>query len=194
MRPFDRVLPMVLLAGMLLGVAPVSAQDKGQYQVSGGLGISFAPDREGGGVGGSILLERSFLSESWGGARIYAGGLISEADHDTCTVGIRPCSISSQIAVTGAKLRLVVPIPYVGPFFEFGAGLSVGSIESRLGAERGLAAIDERHTGVMFHVPVSLGLSFGSRHQHDLSIDFFSHPGRSHVAGSFSLGIGFVWR
>jgi hypothetical protein len=46
----------------------------------------------------------------------------------------------------------------------------------------------------MVHVPVSLGLAFGSQHQHDLAFDYFVHPGRDHVPAVLSLGIGFESR
>lgn len=177
--------------GLLLVLAPtqLTAQWIGDYQASGGLGVSFSPDRDGGGIGGSLLLERNVGSAAWGGGRVYAGGFLSSATSDLCSTAVEPCSVSSQIAVVGAKVKLLVPIPYVGPFIEVGAGLSIGSLENRIGA-----AFDQVHSGVMVHIPIGLGLAFGSRHQHDLSIDYFAHPGRNHVTGSFSIGVGFAVR
>jgi hypothetical protein len=194
-RPLVAILSTLGL-GLLLALVPtqLTAQWVGDYQASGGLGVSFSPEREGAGVGGSFVLERAVGSAVWGGGRVYAGGFFSNASAHRCPTGIEPCSISSQIAVAGAKARLLAPIPYVGPFIEVGAGLSIGSLENRIGAHGRFSALDDIHSGVMVHIPVSLGLAFGSRHQHDLSLDYFAHPGRNHVTGSFSIGVGFALR
>jgi hypothetical protein len=123
---------------------------------------------------------------------LYAGGFFSSTATNSCASGVEPCSVSSQIAVAGAKIRLLVPIPYVGPFFELGGGLSAGSIETRVGGMGFSQAIDESHTGLMTHVPVSVGIAFGAKYQHDLSFDYFIHRGRHHIAGMLALGFGFV--
>lgn len=153
-RPTVAILSTLGL-GLLLILAPtqLTAQWVGDYQASGGLGVSFSPDREGAGVGGSLIVERAVGSAVWGGGRVYAGGFFSNASPDRCPAGIDPCSVSSQIAVVGAKARLLVPIPYVGPFLELGVGLSAGSLENRIGAHGGYAALDETHSGVMVHIP-----------------------------------------
>jgi hypothetical protein len=91
---------------------------------------------------------------------------------------------------------MMIPIPIVSPFLELGAGLSAGAIQTRYGYfESGSSTtVDEAHSGLLLHVPVTLGLAFGAHRQHDVSFDYFSHPGRDHVAGMLSIGIGFAWR
>jgi len=170
-----------------------SAQEGRHFQVSGGLGISFPGyGRDGFGTGAGVSFESVERWTRWASGRLYVGGFLSSPEKNSCSTGVQPCSVSSRIGVAGAKVRLLVPIPYVGPFFELGAGLSAGSIETRIGGQGGFPAIDESHSGIMFHVPSSVGIAFGAQHQHDISFDYFTHRGPYHVAGTVALGIGFV--
>ena len=188
----------IVVAVSLLTVAVarsdgLAAQTPRAVQVSAGLGVSFSDSgRDGDGTGGGFLIEYVDEWAAWLGGRIYAGGFISGSNTFSC--GVQPCAVSSQIGVAGAKIRVLAPIPYVGPFLELGAGVSGGSIETRIGALGPLPTIDEQHSGLMLHVPVTLGLAFGARRQHDVSFKYFAHPGRDHVAGTVSVGIGFTWR
>ena len=198
--------PLILLllatAAVALSAPQLGAQEGRELQVAGGFAVSFAPDQlvgdgpiQGGeGVGASLVGEYVFAPAGWGGGRLYLGGVFTSAREDSCSGGVDPCSVSSRLAVVGGKVRLLVPIPYVGPFFEVGAGLSVGTIESRLGPFGTLGPVDEDHAGVMFHVPFALGLAFGSRHQHEVSFSYFAHPGRNHLVGSIQVGVGFTHR
>lgn len=163
------------------------------FQVSGGPGISFSGDRrDGEGYGAGILIEAVEKWTGWFSGRLYGGGFLSSADTSSCPAGVQPCSVSSQIAVAGAKARLLFPTPYVGPFVELGVGLSAGSIETRVDAVGSSPALEESHSGLMVHFPVSVGIAFGAEYQHDISFDYFIHRGREHVVGVFALGIGFV--
>ena len=185
---------IVASVSLALGPTEGSAQAAGDVRLAGGLGISFAPDaRDGLGLGASLVADYPLVPAVWGGIRLYAGGFASATEESSCPGSVEPCSISSTLAVLGTKVRLLVPIPYVGPYFEVGLGASAGSLETRIGPSGTLDGIDERHSGLMLHVPFSVGLAFGARHQHALSFDYFAHPGRDHVAGAFALGIGFGW-
>jgi hypothetical protein len=167
------------------------AQFSQQSQISAGIGASF-PSSEHNvlGVGGSVVYERRLASPHWAGVRLYAGGFFSRTDRNRCPASVQPCSVSSQIAVGGAKLRLLAPIPYVAPYFEIGAGLSAGSIRTQVAAFGRFSAIDVDQSGVLFHLPVGLGIAFGRHHQHKLSVDYFVHPYRDHIAGTLSVGVG----
>lgn len=189
----------LLLAALAVGgMAPMAdpadlgAQEGREVQVASGLAVSFAPDHDGWGRGLGILLQYAFAPAGWGGGRLYAGGVLTGARGESCPAAVDPCALSSRIGVAGAKVRFLAPVPYVGPFFEVGVGGSVGSIESRVGPFGLLGALEEEHTGLMFHVPFAIGLAIGSRHQHELSFAYFAHPGREHIAGSIQAGIAFT--
>lgn len=185
---------LFILSGGLLP-APIAAQVPGDYQVSGGLGGSFTSARHDGvGVGGALLLERAVAPGHWTAPQLYVGGFLSRADAGSCSNGDEPCAVSSRVAVAGAKVRVLAPIPVVAPFFEVGGGLSIGSVESRVGGDNSAVPLDEVRSGIMFHIPVSVGLAFGARRQHDLSFDYFAYPGLDHVAGTISVGVGFAVR
>jgi hypothetical protein len=170
------------------------AQAIPHMQASGGMGFSF-PESAGQpyGVGVGLLLEYVAGWTRWIDGRLYAGGLASGTRKDSCGT-IPPCAVSSQVGVAGAKIRMMVPVPVVSPFLELGAGLSAGAIETRYGypTSGSIAIVNRAHSGVMLHVPVTLGLAFGAHRQHDVSFDYFSHPGRDHVAGMLSIGLGFA--
>lgn len=169
------------------------AQRERRFQVSGGPGVSVSENRgDGEGYGAGILIESVSRWTRWFSGRLYAGGFLSSPDRNSCSTGVQPCSVSSQIAVAGAKIRMLVPIPHAGPFLELGAGLSAGSIETRLGGIGFSPTIEESHSGLMAHVPLSVGIAFGAEHQHDISIDYFIHRGREHVVGILALGMGFT--
>lgn len=193
-----RLIVCALTTWISLGVGPSDASAQTQtrdVRIAGGVGGSFAPDaRDGHGLGGSLIAEYPIVPGPWGGLRLYGGGFASTTQESSCTGGLDPCAISSKLAVVGGKARLLVPIPYVGPYLEVGVGASVGTLETRVGPSGTLAGIDERHSGVMVHIPFSLGLAFGSRHQHTLSFDYFAHPGRDHIVGALAVGVGFGWR
>jgi hypothetical protein len=187
----------------LVVVAPLCsdgllAQSAPHVQVSGGMGFSF-PESGGQpyGVGGGVLLEYFAGWTKWVDGRLYGGALVSGTRQDSCG-SVPPCAVSSQVGIAGAKIRMMIPIPIMSPFLELGAGVSAGAIQTRYGYfESGAPSasiVDEAHSGLMVHVPVTLGLAFGAHRQHDVSFDYFPHPGRDHVASMLSIGIGFGWR
>jgi hypothetical protein len=166
----------------------ISAQER---QIWGGLGISFPQShRDGHGLGGSLVYEQLLVGPRWASVRAYGGAFFSRSDQASCVGNLQVCDVSSQIGVGGAKVRFLVPIPYVAPFIEVGAGLSAGSITTRIPAYGSLPEINEGEFGLLFHIPAGLGLAFGRRHQHKISLDYFSYPGQDHVTGTVSLGIG----
>lgn len=189
-------LVLALVLASLVAAAPgLVAQEGHDVQISGGLAFSYAHDgrlRNGHGRGGAVSLEYIENWTRWVSGRLYGGLFLSGSNRGSCSAGVEPCSVSSQIGVAGGKGRLLIPIPYVAPFLELGAGVSAGSIETRMGGRGFRQPLDEDRSGFFFHRQGSLGLAFGARHQHDLSFDFFFHR-PWHVAATFALGIGFSW-
>jgi hypothetical protein len=173
---------------------PASAQEARQFQVSGGPAASITGDgRDGHGIGAGASVEYVAGWTSWACGRLYAGGILTKPDEHSCAAGTQLCSVSSKIGIAGAKIRLLAPTPYVSPFLEVGAGLSVGSIETRISGGGFIQPIELDRSGLTFHVPLSLGLAFGTRHQHDIAFRYVTHRGHQHVAGIVALGIGFSW-
>jgi hypothetical protein len=103
-----------------------------------------------------------------------------------CPVGVTPCDVSGRIGFFGAKFRLMVPLPYIGPFMELGVGASVGRLTTRVGP-----TLDVSRRGLMYHVPWAIGLALGARYQFELSFQYLEHPEEKQTNGAFAFGVSF---
>lgn len=191
----SRSCQLVLIACAAAACAPLAplrlAAQVQQGEIALGLGGSFVDAQQDVyGLGGSVVYDRWVAGPRWAGVRVYAGGFLSRTNGSTCPVAVQACSVSSQIAVGGLKLRLLAPIPFVAPFLELGGGMSAGSIRARIDANGPFPAIDESRSGLTLHFPIGLGVAFGARHQHSLAFDYFVPPSRDHTTGTLSVGIG----
>jgi hypothetical protein len=164
---------------------PLYAQPrKGEFiNVSAGIGL-VAPndDSEITGDGFFAQAEYVWAPNTWFGVRPYAGMII--ASKETKEDGVREY-IKSNAALLGAKIRLAAPIPYVAPFFEIGAGLSIGSFET---ATR---FTHLKKDGVLFHLPVTLGLAIGRRHATELKFTYYFHDTVEQFSGGVGVGFSF---
>ncbi len=142
-------------------------------------------------TGGAPASSEGFFAEgeyvwvlaSWVSARAYAGVQWTSPDPDLCR-DVQPCEVFSHIGYLGARLRLMAPIPYVGPFFELGLGGSLGNLTTRFGG-----IVDDRFYGVTYHVPWAVGLAFGEHHQYAVELSYLQHPAHDHIAGGVGLGL-----
>jgi len=155
-------------------------------EVTGGIGLS-SPDTmiPGGGQGVYARADLLPWRDSWFTPKAYSGFLITVPSGD-CGVGVSPCDVSAQILFLGGAARLMLPIPYVGPFVEVGLGLSIGRMSTRSGAD-----VNLQWSGVTYHVPFALGLAFGKQHEYELSFQYMDHPDQHQVTGGIAVGFGF---
>ena len=103
---------------------------------------------------------------------------------NSCGAGTTPCNVSAKLAFVGVKARLMLPIPYFGPFFEAGVGGSFGRIHTRSGS-----AVDRSGGPFMHHFPLTIGVALGRRNQHHLAFSYLFHPRQDHVVGGIVLGL-----
>jgi hypothetical protein len=152
-----------------------------------GIGVSLPDDEDvdGTGTGGYGEVEYVYRRVAWLTPRAYTGVLITRPRSD-CGAGVSPCDVSSGIFFIGGKLRLMAPIPYVGPFIESGIGLSAGRISTRSGQ-----SVDRTSSGVMYHVPVGLGLAIGPHHEFEISLQYLFHPEQEQISGAVAAGFRF---
>src|ERR1043166_6694698 len=131
--------------------APAMAEHRVEFVA--GLGISASNDtsRNGSGEGGFAEAEYVFRPGSAVTPRFYAGLLMTFPRRATCGAPAM-CDVESQIGFAGAKVRLMAPIPWVGPYLEIGFGASVGRFRTLDGP-----MIDESASGVVLHIPWALG-------------------------------------
>ncbi len=180
-----------VVIAVILGTAPFArpapAQSLHHIGVSAGLGYTDPLDSvPGSGSGGFAEVEYTYRSVEWLTPRGYAGALITSS-RDDCGAAVAPCDVSASVGLLGARLRLMAPVPYVAPFVEGGAGVSLGSVETRVGE-----AVNESSSGVTFHIPVAFGLALGEFHEFELALRYLFHPRERQVGSAFALGFGFA--
>ena len=184
-----RVLSAIVLSGAAaLQSGPALADSDHALGLSFGLGLAFpmqknGQDVNGRGEGGFAEAEYIYRATEWITPRLYAGALLTSPKSD-CGAGVVPCDVSARIVFLGGKFRVMAPIPWVGPFLELGLGASVGRLSTRSGQD-----VDLTSSGVTYHVPASLGLAIGSRHEFEISFQYLFHPAQKQVSGAAALGL-----
>jgi hypothetical protein len=179
-----------LAAVALLALAGGAAQAEPDQALGLTAGLAVAvPDssarRSGYGAGAMLLGEYVKWPGNWFSPRGYAGAVFT-SPQPSCDPGVSPCDIRANLFFLGAKFRLLLPIPYVGPFLELGVGASVGHMAARVGQ-----SLDFDTSGLFFDLPFAFGLALGAEHRFQLSFQFLFHPGESMGTGAFSIGYDF---
>jgi hypothetical protein len=92
-------------------------------------------------------------------------------------------SITTKAGVMGGKARIRGPLPWVAPFIELGYGASIGSFRTFTPNDN----IDK--SGVIGHVPFSIGLELGPKHNVDLAFTYYYQNSVRQFAGAFAVGL-----
>jgi hypothetical protein len=199
---------MSILALATLGVGATSAPSRARAEsgpearhwVGGraGYAVTKATDGSADGEGGWLAGEYAYVLSSWFQLGAYAGSVLtfSERGDEDCVdepANRRErreqgttCEVSAQIGFLGGKGRLIIPIPFVAPFFEFGLGPSIGALHTRTSELR------EQTEGVSYHLLAVVGVAFGADHEFELAFSFLSHPAERQGTGMFGLGFMFA--
>jgi hypothetical protein len=154
------------------------------FTFSIGIGFSGADGRHDTTAANGLYLAAEYWAKlyPWLNLRTYLGALGTGTNQTYChTTG--DCDVSQDVALVGAKVRLVAPIPWIAPFFEAGLGLSIGVIHATD------LDVDRVTEGVAYHVPFGFGLSIGPKHNVDLAFDYMILPGARAVAGGLVAGL-----
>lgn len=185
-RGATRAIAALLLTCGFLGPRAALAQPKPgpAFGVSAGMGL-VAPDGETPGTGRGFYGELEYVPRpgGWFTPRLYAGALLAGPEGD-CGPGVTPCDVSARIGFAGAKVRLLVPVPLVAPFVEFGIGGSAGRFSTRSGQD-----VDVGRSGVAYHVPVAFGIALGARHTWVVAFRYLFHPELKQFGGGVTLGL-----
>ena len=120
---------------------------------------------------------------SWFELRPYAGFIFTNSNGKDLSGNPTNESTESQAFLLGGKARLRAPIPWVAPYLEIGLGASIGTFET-------LTAFDNiDKSGIVYHIPFSLGLELGKDHNVDLGLAYYFQPSVQQFAGAFAVGI-----
>ena len=161
---------------------------KGEFiNASVGIGLA-APYDESETTGNGFYAQAEYVwaPNTWFGVRPYVGFVVAsgESDEKDVPTGVKEY-IKSNAALLGAKVRLAAPIPYVAPFVEVGVGMSIGSFETAT------KFTNLKKDGVLFHLPVTIGLAIGRNHGTEIKFTYYYHEAVEQFSGAAAIGFSF---
>jgi len=122
---------------------------------------------------------------SWVEFRPYAGFILTNSNGKDLNDNPTEEKAESKAFLLGGKSRVRAPIPWVAPYFEIGIGTSIGKFET-------LTAFDNiGKSGIIYHIPFSMGLELGRDHNVDMGLTYFFQPEVEQYVGAFALGVTF---
>jgi hypothetical protein len=121
----------------------------------------------------------------WFGIRPYAGLILTAADKNANQQNLTDYKVTSNAFLIGGKFRACAPIPWVAPYFELGVGASIGSFETYT------PLTNSKKNGLIMHIPFSIGLAVGRKHNVDIAFTYYYHPAVDQFSGAAALGFSF---
>lgn len=176
---------IVLILFNLCYNSTLAQTKKGEFiSASVGLGM-VAPSDESDIVGSGFYVQGEYIwnMRSWFGVRPYAGFVTASGGYEEPE--LQEYNVKSNAFLLGAKVRLTGPIPYVAPFVELGVGMSAGSFQTYT------PFTNLKKNGVLLHVPFSLGLAMGRKHDVEVKFTYYHHPAVKQFSGAAAVGLSF---
>lgn len=160
---------------------------KGEYiNASIGLGISASEyEEDGGGSGFYAQVEYVKGITKWFGLRPYAGIIITSPYQKTDLEIENNYKVTTKAFSFGGKARIAVPIPWIAPYIETGIGASIGSFETFT------PSTNIKKNGILMHIPFSLGLAVGPKHNVDIAFTYLYTPAAEQFSGAAAFGLSF---
>ncbi len=122
---------------------------------------------------------------SWLELRPYAGLILTSSNGKDLYENPTNEKAESKALLLGGKARVRAPIPWVAPYIEIGIGTSIGKFET-------FTAFDNiNKSGIIYHIPFSLGLELGQNNNVDLGLTYYFQPSVKQYVGAFAVGITF---
>lgn len=122
---------------------------------------------------------------SWFELRPYAGLILTNSNGKDLNDNPTDEKAESKAFLLGGKARVRAPIPWVAPYIEIGIGTSIGKFETFTTFNN----IDK--SGIIYHIPFSLGLELGRNNNVDLGFTYYFQPSVEQYVGAFAVGITF---
>lgn len=121
----------------------------------------------------------------WIDVRPYAGLILSKMN-ENMTGPLEPGYTSTANAfLFGGKARFTIPIPWVAPYLETGLGGSIGSYETVT------PGTDIKDSGLIPHIPFSLGVELGPKHSVNIEFTYYFVPAAKQFVGAAAIGLSF---
>jgi len=122
---------------------------------------------------------------SWIEFRPYAGFILTNSNGKDLNDNPTNEKAESKAFLLGGKVRVRAPIPWVTPYVEIGIGTSIGKFETFT------AFYNIDKSGIIYHIPISIGLELGRNNNVDLGFAYYLQPFVEQYAGAFAVGITF---
>ena len=157
-----------------------------EVELSIGFGMSVPYDEVGYfGLGLHAQGEYVLDVNEWVDLRQYAGYILAEMNGDLSGTYDPGDKATANAVLFGGKARFRIPMDWVAPYAEVGIGGSIGSFETVTANTN----IEER--GVFAHIPFSLGMELGPRHNWNVEVTSYFHTGVKQFTGAMSIGFTF---
>ncbi|MEQ8218633.1 MAG: hypothetical protein RH981_10380 [Arenibacter sp.] len=177
---------IIILA--LLGYAHVKSQIIKEESIafSVGYGLSAPYDDVNVAATGFYLQGEYILTlTKWLDMRPYTGLILTKSNGEDLNENPTPYKATSKAFLIGGKTRITAPIPWVAPYIEVGVGASIGSFRTLT------PYTDIDKTGLILHIPCSIGLELGPNHNFDIAFTYYFHPSMRQFSGAAAFGISF---
>ncbi|WP_418263392.1 hypothetical protein [Flavobacterium faecale] len=119
---------------------------------------------------------------NWISLRPYAGVLFTKSNGKDIKDNPTVYESTANALLIGGKGRLTFPIPYVAPYLESGLGASIGNFKTI--TPKG----DSSKSGMIRHIPFTLGLAVGRKHNVDIAFTYYYQPTVNQIAGAIAFG------
>jgi hypothetical protein len=152
--------------------------------VSVGYGIS-VPYDEVGDFGAGVYAQGEYLFgvNEWIDLRAYAGYTLAEMKGDLSGSNAGRTKSTASAVLFGGKARVRYPFEWVAPFAELGLGGSLGSFQTVT------PNINIDKEGLFAHIPFSLGVELGPRHNMSVKLTSYFHTGVKQFTAAAAIGI-----
>ena len=122
---------------------------------------------------------------NWIEFRPYAAFILTSSNGEDLNNNPTTERAETTAVLLGGKARVRAPIKWVAPYLELGLGASIGKFET-------FTAFDNiAKNGIIYHIPLAIGLELGPNNTIDLGLAYFLQPTVEQFAGAFALGVSF---
>jgi len=138
-------------------------------------------------MGSGLYLQAEYIIgiKSWFGVRPYIGMISTKVDKNQPLLYQPQYKVTTQALLVGGKIRFCAPIPWIAPFIEGGIGASIGSFQTFTPSS------NFNKKDILLHIPLSIGLAIGKKHNVELAISGYLHPAAEQSSGIFAAGLSF---
>lgn len=176
-----------ILILVLFASTQVKAQFIKEQSINVSIGFGYSIPNDAADVMGSGFYtqgEYVLTVTKWFDIRPYVGLILTKSGSDEDQIN-RGYKSTANAVLIGGKTRVNAPIPWVAPYVEIGVGLSIGSFET----VTSYTNIDK--SGLIFHIPFSIGLELGPKHNVDVAFSYYFQPTIEQFIGAAAFGVTF---